>query len=101
MDTFVIITPAEVEHEDYGIIQIEIIHTFRAEDVKDLAVEKLNEEWDHETFYSEDHDYLEEHDIKRIIKRGEFEVYRIEDDEEVELEPDELQLFYETLEEED
>lgn len=100
MDTFVIITPAEVEHEEHGIIQIEIIHTYRAEDVEDLAVEKLNDEWEHESFYSEDYGYLDEHDIGRILRKGEFDIYKLEDDEEVELAPDELQLFYEVLEEE-
>lgn len=100
MDTFVIITPAEVEHEEYGIIQVEIIQTFRAKDVEDLAVEKLNDEWEHESFYSEEYEYLDEHDISRILRKGEFDIYRLEDDEEVELTPDELQLFYDTLEEE-
>ncbi len=100
MDTFVIIIPAEVEHEEHGIIQVEIIQTFRAEDVEDLAIQKLNDEWEHESFYSEDYEYLDEHDIARIIRRGELEIFRVEDDEEVELSTDELQLFYETLEEE-
>lgn len=100
MDTFVIITPAEIDHQEYGVIQVDIIHTFRAADVRDLAVEKLNKEWEHESFYSEDYGYLEEDDVVKVIRRGEFEVLRVEDDEEVELSADELQLFYETLEEE-
>ncbi len=99
MDTFVIITPAEIEHEEYGIIQVDIIHTYRAADVEELAVEKLNDEWEHETFYAEDHGYLDEDDVNRIIKRGDFDVYRLEDEEEVELSAEEWQLFYEVLEE--
>lgn len=101
MDTFVIVTPAEVEHEEYGTIQVEIIQTFRAEDARDLAIEKINDEFEHETFYSEDHGYLDEPDIIRVIRRGEFEPFRIEDDEEVELSAEELQIFYDTLEEEE
>lgn len=100
MDTFVIITPAEVEHEEYGTIQIEIIQTYRAEDVEELAIQKINDEFEHESFYSEKFGYLEEYDIRRIISRGELDLYRIEDEEEFELTTDELQLFYDTLEEE-
>lgn len=101
MDTFVIVTPAEIDHEEYGTIQVEIIHTYRAEDVKELAIEKMNNEWEHENFYSERYGYLDEHDVNRVIRRDEFEVFHLEDEEEVELSDDELETFYKTLEEDE